>query len=413
MAKHKLTALAVKRAKRNIGDGDGLWLHVSETGRKSWRLRFMLRGRSHEMGLGSLDFVSLEEAREAATNARKLLKLHGTNPIQARRAQAQAQQRQDEHTFQTVAEAYITAHTPRWRSARRPIEWRNSLRDNVFSRLGRMSIAEIGTADVMAVLKPVSERLPQLAERLRGRIERVLDYGVAHGMRAPGDNPARLRGHIANLLPRPTVLQKHHAALDWREIGALMTELARMPGADARCLRFTILTATRSGESRGAEWSEIDLGSATWTIPAARTKTLREHRVPLSDAAFAILREQQGANETARRPSMLVFPGFRHNVPLADVTLAQVLRRLDKPVTVHGFRSTFRDWAGETTSFPREIAEQALGHSAGNAVETAYRRGDALQKRRLLMDAWGDFCSQPARDTSDATVVPIRSPQPA
>jgi integrase len=292
-------------------------------------------------------------------------------------------------TFRQCAEAYVAAHKAGWRNAKHARQWTSTLATYAYPVFGSLPVQRIDVGLVMKVVEPIWQTKTETAGRLRGRIENVLDWASTRGYRQ-GDNPARWRGHLENLLPKRGKVRKvrHHPALPYQEIGTFMAALRSQEGIAARALEFAILTAVRTGEAIGAVWDEIDLRAKTWTIPAERMKGGLAHRVPLSDAVVAIV-ESMKPLANAR----FVFPGTRAAKPLADSALADALKRLARDdLTVHGFRSTFRDWAAETTAFPREVAEMALAHVVGNKVESAYRRGDLLEKRRLLMDAWATYC---------------------
>jgi integrase len=380
----KLNARKVETAKPGKhGDGDGLQLVVSPTGARKWVLRFMQEGKAREMGLGSFPEVSLADARERALAERKLAR-GGVDPIAERRKISE--EAAVIPTFGALADEHISAHESSWRNAKHRDQWRMTLA--VYAEPLRSKLVnEITTEDVLAVLKPLWQAKPETASRLRGRIENVLNAAKAKGFRS-GENPAAWRGHLDNLLPRRSKLTRgHHAALEYAKLPAFMLSLREREGAAARCLEFAILTAARSGEALGARWEEIDEDGKVWAIPAARMKAAREHRVPLTGRALAILAEMREA-----RISEFVFPGRRRDRPLSVMALEMILRRMGADVTTHGFRSTFRDWAGNETHFPRELAEHALAHVIGDKAEQAYRRGDALEKRRALMAAWEDYC---------------------
>jgi integrase len=389
----KLTALAVQRAKPRgyYGDGGGLFLQVSATGAKSWVFRFKEAGRLHEMGLGPVHTVGLAEARERARECRRM-RLDGLDPIASRKA-ARTQAKLDAAkamTFQQCAERYIAAHRAGWRNGKHRDQWSSTLATYVNPIFGALPVQAIDTALVMKAIEPIWSEKPETASRVRGRIEAILDWATARAFRA-GENPARWRGHLENLLPKRAKVRrvKHHAALPFAEIGAFMAELRQQEGAAGRALQFAILTAGRTGEVIGARWDEVDLAEQLWTVPAARMKAGKEHRVPLSDAALAILEDLQKV-----RHGDFVFPGGRAGRSISNMAMAMTLRRMGRrELTVHGFRSTFRDWASERTGFPREVAEMALAHTVADAVERAYRRGDLFQKRRQLMGAWAKFCT--------------------
>ena len=355
-----LSALDVKRLREpgRYVDGDGLLLHVVTKDRRNWTYRYIgEHGRERWMGLGSANNVSLAEAREAAQEARKLRR-QGIDPIDHRRNQKQAAQVEAaaKTTFADAAEAYITAHAAGWRQARHPKQWRGSLARHAFPVIGAMAVGEIDANAVLRVLQPIWHTKTETASRIRSRIELVLDYATVRGWRS-GPNPAIWRGNLKLVLPPEGNVHKvkHYAALDWREAPAFMAKLRTRGGMGAAALRFAILTAARSGEVRGARWEEIDMERAIWIIPAGRMKGGREHRVPLSPAALDVLaREQQFADGSG-----LVFLGQRHGVMMSDMTLSAVLRRMGHgDLTVHGCRSTFRDWAAETTSYPNHVVER-------------------------------------------------------
>jgi integrase len=337
------------------------------------------------MGLGSLDAgVGLGEARAARDDARRILQ-SGRNPIEVRRAARRAAS--SKPTFGEIADALLEAKTHEWRSEKHREQWRWSLTEAA-GELRPRPVDEIGTDAVLAVLKPLWIARPETASRLRGRIEAVLDAAKAQGHRS-GENPAAWRGHLSHLLPkRQTLKRRHHAAMAYGDVPSLMVKLRADNTIAARALEFCILTATRTGEILGARWSEIDLGVSVWTVPPVRMKAAREHRVPLSDRALAIL---EGLSQM--RTCDFVFASPRGARPLSHIAMAKVLTRLGvHGVTVHGFRSAFRDWAGNETNFAREVAEAALAHAIGDKAEQAYRRSDALEKRRALMEAWAGWC---------------------
>jgi integrase len=346
------------------------------------------------MGLGSLMTVSLAEARDAALTCRKQ-RLAGIDPIEARNAEraAKAASTARTVTFDQCAEGYIEAHRAGWRSSKHASQWPSTLGKYASPVFGKLPVDQVDTALVMRVLEPIWSKMPETANRLRGRIERILDWATARRYRS-GENPARWRGHLAQLLPPHRKIRRvvHHPALPFVEVPAFMADLRQRSGVAPRALEFLILTAGRSGEVLGAQWAEIDFASATWVVPPNRMKGNREHRVPLTGLCLAILEEMQAVQQ-----GPYVFPGRNGDAPMWGMSFAYLLRQLGRDdVTAHGFRSSFRDWAGERTAFPREVAEAALAHQTGNAVELAYRRADALEKRRKLMTAWSDYCSKPA-----------------
>jgi integrase len=402
----KLTTIRVQQVKRRglYGDGGGLFLQVSKGGTKSWVFRFKEDGRLHVMGLGPIHTISLAEARDRARECRKL-RLDGVDPIEHRRASRMAAKLHAAKmlTFKECAEAYIAAHRAGWRSEKHAAQWTNTLEAYAYPVFGKLPVQAIDLGLVMKAIEPVWKQKPETASRVRGRIESILDWATVREYRR-GDNPARWRGHLENLLPNKSKVRrvKHHAALPYPEIGAFMAVLREQEGVAARALEFAILTATRTGEVLGAKWGEINLAERLWTVPAERMKAGKEHRVPLSDAAMAILDEMQ-----AIRSGEFVFPGRLRGRSLSSMSLLVVMRCMGRRgLTTHGFRSSFRDWAAERTAFPAEVAEMALAHTVADAVERAYRRGDLFEKRRQLAEAWATFCDSPA---ASGEVVPIRA----
>lgn len=372
-----------------VGGVSGLYLQVLATGGRSWVLRVVVGGRRRDMGLGGFPDVPLADARRRARDARETVE-QGRDPIELRRGAKAKLRAQAEATltFRQAALDYIAAHEASWKNAKHRQQWKNTLRSYAFPTLGDLSVQDIETPHVLAVLRPIWGQRTETAARLRGRIEQVLDAARAAGaIKAPWENPARWRGHLDKLLAARGRIARpeHHKALHYREAPRFFSRLQSAEGTGARALEFAILTATRSGEARGARWSEIELVEKVWTIPAARMKANKEHRVPLSPAVLGLL---DGLPKFSGED--LVFPAPRGG-PLSDMTLGAVLRRMGMEVTTHGFRSTFRDWAAEQTNYPREVAEMALAHAIGDKVEAAYRRGDLFKKRRLLMTAWSAF----------------------
>lgn len=372
-----LSARKVETAKPGRhGDGRGLFLYVKPTGSRSWVLRYQVQGRRRDLGLGAFPEVSLAMARDRAAEARRFI-ANGEDPI------AQKQQAKPK-TFQEVALELIESKRPGWKNAKHAAQWPSTLKSYVFPKIGQVQVAKIETADVIGALTPIWIDKPETASRVRQRIEAVIDYATALGIRS-GDNPARWRGHLDHLLPKPKKVRavKHHPALPHAQTADFMAALAPREGVAARALGFTILTAARSGETRGMTWGEVDLENRLWTIPAARMKAGKEHRVPLSDTALAFL-------GPCRDNKALVFESeAKPGKPISDMSMTAVLRRMERSeITVHGFRSTFRDWAGETTGFPREVIEAALAHGIKDKAEAAYARSDLFDKRRKLMEAW-------------------------
>lgn len=389
---------ALKESGRH-GDGGGLYLYIDPNGSRRWVFVFQWKGKRKEMGLGSASLVSLAEARDARDSARKLV-AQGVNPIEDRKKVAPPTPK----TFGEFADEMVAEWSPGWKNPKHIAQWSMTLSTHA-AALRPKPIDSISTADVLQVLRPIWTKRPETASRLRGRIERVLDAARVKGLRT-GENPARWKGHLAQLLSKPVKLSRgHHPALPYEELPAFMAELRTREGVSLRALEFTILTVAREGMTLGAAWSEIDFAARLWTVPAARMKTGKEHRIPLGPRAVELLGGVMGLSE------QWVFPGPVSGRPLSNMAMDMALRRLRTGVTVHGFRSTFRDWAGDCTPYPREIAEAALAHSVGDRVELAYRRADALQKRRRMMDDWERFCARPADN-----VVPLdtyRSEEPA
>lgn len=388
---NRLSALAVGRLKEPgmYADGGGLYLQVSRSGTKSWIFRFALSGRAREMGLGPLHTVSLSEARDLALEARKL-KLRGLDPIDARNAERSVQRLEDAKavTFRQAAAAYIKANQAVWKNAKHAAQWEATLATYAEPIFGDFAVAAIDTTLVLKAIEPIWTAKPETASRLRGRIETILDWATVRGFRR-GDNPARWRGHLDKLLPSKNKIRTvtHHAALPYKELPVFMQALADQGGVGARALEFTILTAARTSEVIGARWEELDVASATWTVPKERMKAGREHRVPLSASALKILEAMAEI-----RTSDYVFPGGKKDRPLSNMALLAALKRMKRSdLTAHGFRSTFRDWAAETTDYPGEVVEMALAHTVANKVEAAYRRGDLLEKRKGLMSDWSRF----------------------
>lgn len=400
----KLTLLAVAQAKRpgHYGDGLGLYLQVSAGGTKSWIFRYRHGSKRREAGLGPCHTVSLAEAREEALQYRKQLR-QGVDPIEARKA-ARLKRRLDTAkamTFRACAEAYIEAHKSAWRSPKSLVQWQGSLKTYADPALGDHPVQDIDTTLVMRVIEPLWSKKPETASRVRRRIESILNWAIARGYR-DGPNPARWRGHLDQLLPRKSKVRpvEHFTALGHQEIGTFMAKLRQQGSIPAKALEFAILTAARTGEVIGARWAEINVAERLWTIPASRMKSNRQHAVPLSGAAMAIVTAMAEV-----RQGDFLFPGSRLGRPLNSSVFLVVLRRMELNVTPHGFRSTFSDWCAERSTFSAEVREMALAHAIGNKAEAAYRRGDLLQKRKQLSEAWAAYCG--AAPTT-AAVIAIR-----
>lgn len=382
-----------------VGGVAGLAMQVTPSGARSWILRVMVGGKRREMGLGGFPDVNLSGAKEAARTARLKIK-DGIDPIEDAKSKRSALSaiRAASMTFSEAAIAYIAVMEIEWTNSKHASQWRNTLTTYAYPIIGNIFVREIEQSHIMRVLEPIWLTKTETATRLRGRLEKILNWAGARGYRS-GDNPARWRGHLDVLLPTPGKVQKivHHPALPFDELGSFMVKLRQQEGIGARALEFAILTAARSGEVRGATWDEVSLPDAIWIIPAARMKAKREHRVALNAEAVALL-------ESLTRTSEVIFPNRKGGV-LSDMTLTAVLRRMERgDITAHGFRSTFRDWCSERTNYPRDVAEMALAHTIGDKVEAAYRRGDLFEKRRLMMRDWGKFSGMV---TTAADVVSI------
>jgi len=393
----KLTALKINKAKQPgmYGDGGGLYLRVTDEGAKNWVFRFMLNGRARWMGMGPLHTINLAEARKRAGEHR-LRRHDGVDPIDARRAERRQAQLDAAKavTFKECAEAYIKAHRAGWRNSKHAAQWAATLATYAGPVIGALPVQAIDTALVMKVIEPLWTTKPETASRLRGRIEAVLDWAKVHGYRA-GENPARWRGHLDHLLPARSKVRevKHHAALPYADVPGFLIALREQEGIAARALEFAILTAARTGETIGAKWGEINSSDRVWVIPAARMKARKEHRVPLSERAFAILKGMQPHRHAA---DGLVFPGGKPGQSLSNMAFLMLLRRMGRGnLTAHGFRSSFRDWAAERTNFPAEVAEIALAHTVSDKTVAAYNRSDLFDRRRRLMADWATFCTAP------------------
>lgn len=387
-----LTALKIKQSLKPglYSDGLGLYLQVRSEHNKSWVFRYRANGRLRDMGLGPLHTVSLAEAREKATACRSM-RLNGLDPIDERRNKALAEKAEAAQaiTFEQCAEAYIAEHRAGWKNGKHAEQWTATLQTYAYPVFKNIPVADVDLELVLKVLQPMWKTKTETASRLRGRIERILDWARIKGYRA-GENPARWRGHLEHLLAKRSKVASvsHHSALPIDETPAFVRLLQNESTVTARALEVCILTATRTSETIGMRWDEISDNDRLWTIPGSRMKAGRDHRVPLSTRAQAILTEMKEI-----RISDFVFPGRKADRPLSNMAFLEMLRRLGRTdITAHGFRSTFRDWAAERTDLPNEVVEMALAHTISNKVEAAYRRGDLFEKRRALAQAWADFC---------------------
>lgn len=387
------TALEVSRLRQDgayaVGGVSGLYLQVIG-GSRVWVLRYVHMRQRRRMGLGSYPMVGLAEAREAARVALKQ-RSAGGDPIELRRAEREAARlaAAQRLEFDKAAAAFISEHESTWRSAKHAQQWRNTLATYVSPKFGQVPVSEIDQSHVLRALAPIWKTKTETATRVRGRIEQILDWATAHGHRS-GPNPARWRGQLEHILADPGKVApvKHHDAVPFARLPAVYQQIAAVQGQSARALRFLILTAARSGEVRGMVWSEVDLDAALWTVPAGRMKAGKEHRVPLSKQAVALLRAQPREEDVE-----YVFPSNRKG-PLSDMALTAVMRRHKIGAVPHGFRSTFRDWAGETTSHPRDAVELCLAHAIDTKTEAAYRRADMLEKRTTIMQTWADYATR-------------------
>jgi integrase len=397
----KLTVLAIKALAEpgRYVDGDGLHLHVRSPERRAWVFRYSRQGKTRDMGLGAYPEVSLAEARAAASDARALLRAK-KDPLQARQAEAGPDRTK---TFKEAAADYIAAHGPSWKNPKHAAQWEATLKAHAFPAIGDTLVSDIDVAAVLRVLKPIWAATPETASRLRGRIEAILDAAKGKGWRH-GENPARWKGNLKGLLPPKGRMARveHHPSLPWQQIPAFLKALREQAGTAALALEFAILTAARTGEIRGMRWNEIDLEERIWVVPPERMKAARLHRVPLSDRALSILDAMKPAKAI---PEGLVFPNGSKGIALSDMAISMVVRRMNgetKPrtwrdisgraIVPHGFRSSFRVWAGETTAYPREVVEAALAHTLKDRTEAAYARTDLLERRRPLMDEWAKVC---------------------
>ncbi|GGI24117.1 tyrosine-type recombinase/integrase [Bradyrhizobium guangdongense] len=418
---NKLSAKFIERKDLKpglYGDGNGLYLQVSpsytegDKPTKSWVFRFMIRGRARKMGLGDIDQVSLKDARKLA-QAKRLLVVDGIDPIEDRNARKTAlvaeheAQKAKATTFRQMAESYIKANQAGWKSAKHGAQWVATLETYAYPTIGNLPVALVDKNHVLKILEPIWTTKTETASRVRGRIEKVLDRAKAMGLR-DGENPARWTGHLDQLLPRKSQVSpvEHFAALPYKQLPAFMAKLRKRDGVSARALEFTILNVTRTANTIGAKWSQIDTEGKTWTIPGELMKGKKgkrrpDHVIPLSDRAVEIL-------ENLPREKVFVFPGAKEGAGISNMAMAETLKEMKVDVTVHGFRSTFKDWASEQTSYANELTEMAMAHIVSDKTERAYRRGDQREKRVRLMQDWADYCA--SGSSVQDNVVPIRVP---
>lgn len=405
-----------------VGGVPGLVLQVSKSGSKSWLLRVLVGGKRREIGMGGYPLVTVAHAREAARATRAKIAA-GIDPVaeKATARSALAAAAASAITFQQAAEKYIAANEPGWKNAKHVAQWKSTLATYAYPRIGNLHVAHVDTQHVIDILEPIWTTKTETASRVRGRIEAVLDWAKVRGYRK-GENPARWKGHLNHILPPKGKVSppEHFPALDYKEIGAFLAALRKVEGTGARALEFAILCASRSEEVRGATWSEIDSSSATWIISSKRMKERKEHHVPLSPPSLALLARMPRVVETD-----LIFPNGKNGM-LSDMTLTSLIRRMDEAdvkagnggwrdkeghvVTAHGFRSTFRDWAGEKTATPREVNEHALAHGLPDKAEAAYARGTLFDKRRRLMRKWASYCTNQTQRIQNAVAL---NPLPA
>jgi integrase len=397
MAKHQrlLNHRAILAAKKPgmYRDSDGLFLQITPPGVKSWVLRYMFDGRARYMGLGPFPTVGIADARDEAARVRRDMLSAGLDPLENRAAEERRRklERAKSLSFKACSEAFIQSNRSGWSNEKHVWQWTRSLELYVYPLIGDIPVADVDTTLLMRILEPVWTTTTETAARIRGRIERVLGYATTAGFRS-GENPARWKGHLENLLPKPSRVRRvtNQPALPWREVPVFFASLSKIETLSARALEFTILTAARTNETLRAEWPEMNIKGGVWTIPANRIKARREHRVPLSKSAIKILSR---LDEVQPSPKRFVFPGIRRSKPLSDMSMLMTLRRMSYlNITTHGFRSSFRDWAAEETDTPREVAEMALAHVVESKVEAAYRRGDLFEKRTDLMSQWDAYC---------------------
>lgn len=377
----------------SYSDGDGLFLKVGRSGSKSWIYRYQLAGHRRDVGLGRYPDVSLSDARKERNKLKRDVK-SGIDPLHKKEVEKTKQKMErkgaesKKQTFKKCAETYMDLKEPEWRNAKHAQQWRNTLKTYAYPVIGGLPVAEVELDDVLKVLQPIWLEKTETATRVRNRIELVLDYASVMKYRN-GENPARWRGNLESIMSKPSKIHivKHHPALPYDDIAGFMELLQQRKGLAAQALMLTILTATRTQGILGAKWDEFEFQKKVWTIPASRMKVPKEHRIPLSEQTLALLDDISQS-----RDSGFVFPG-KKNKPLSNMAMANVLKRMNRnDITVHGFRSTFRDWVAEKTNFPQRVAETAMAHQIKDGAEAAYQRGDLLEKRKELMEAWADYC---------------------
>jgi integrase len=406
----RLSAVAVSKLAKRKGvfcDGGGLYLHSDPPAQCSWLFRYRVDGKTRWMGLGAYPAISLGKARELALNARTLKTL-GSDPIQQRDADRVAARLADMKavTFKECAESFIKSHRSGWRNAIHASQWENTLRAYAYPHIGSLPVQAIDTSLVLKVLEPIWTEKPETASRLRGRIENIIGWAKVRGYR-DGENPARWKGHLDHLLPAKSKVRRvrHHAAMPYADVPTFMGLLRSQDGIATRAFEFLVLSAARTGEVIGLRWREIDLKNKVWIVPGDRMKAGKEHRVPLSPRAVAIL---QAIKPDGVEPAAFVFPGSRQQKPQSNMVFLMLLRRMKLGhLTAHGFRATFKTWATERTNFPREVVEAALAHVAGDKLEAAYQRGDIFDKRLRLMTAWAEYCGTKSAVASN--VVSMKS----
>lgn len=372
--------------------GRGLYFSISSSGSRSWVYRYRINGRSREMGLGSLLDVSLAEANAKVTGLRAFVG-QGIDPLEQRQVEKDAQlvEKTKRVTFSKCAEAFIAAHRVGWKNPKHAQQWENTLATYAYPVIGELPVSAVDTGLILEIIEPIWTTKTETASRLRGRIEKILDWATPRGYRS-GENPARWRGHLEFSLPKPGNIAKveHHSAMPYALVGAFLADVRKVEGVTARALEFLIFSACRTGEVIGARWEEVDLESNVWTVPANRMKAGVEHRVPITAPMREILLERQ---KLTPEGCEFVFIGNRPGKPLSNMALLMLMRRMERDAyTVHGFRSAFRTWAAERTKTAPDVIEQCLAHTVGSAVELAYKRTDLFQKRKSLMEAWRAFC---------------------